>query len=165
MQYAAIPRSRPAPPPLPPAAAPSNAFLDQTADDVRRLTADIDQVLSRQPPALSRRLSAVRLVSPADEARAMSRSVSGDGDGADEFDWRAEPAQRGRHPSRADAAQAAGWLRKAKRERRTSRLRSALSWLIALGFGAGIVAASALLILGELPSLNEVVAMVRNSGL
>jgi hypothetical protein len=148
MQNAAMPRPRPAPPLR--VIVPSKGFLDETSDDVRRLAADIDLVLSRQPQSLSRRLSAVHPVAPAHQASA-----------ADDFEWQAEPSRRSR-PPRADAAHAAGWLHKAKRERRSSRLRAAFSWLVALSVGGGIIALSALVILGDLPSLTEVVAMVRS---
>jgi hypothetical protein len=162
MQHAAMPRPRPAPPLS--VVAPSKGLLDETSDDVRRLAADIDLVLSRPPQSLSRRLGAVRPLAPVDRSGAAAEALADEGDTVLDFEWQAEPLQRNPTP-RADAARAASWLSKAKRERRSSRVRAAFSWLVALSLGGGIIVLSALVILGDLPSLTEVVAMVRSIAL
>jgi hypothetical protein len=164
MRYAASPHLRPAPPLR--VAAPSHAFIDETSDDVRRLAADIDLVLSRPPQSLSlsRRLGAVRPLAPVDRSGAATEALADEGDTVLDFEWQAEPLQS-KPPPRADAARAASWLSKAKRERRSSRVRAAFSWLVALSLGGGIIALSALVILGDLPSMTEVVAMVRSYAL
>ena len=117
----------------------STTLFDDADDDMRRLTADIDHVLSGR--------SGARIVSPdvvSASSQATFATVVPASDGPDNggltFEWEAAKDARGQDVS----DRASGWLKRARRERRFERLRSALSWSMALVVVAGIVVAVAL---------------------
>ncbi len=139
------PGSRPvAPPPVP--------LFDTPADDMRRLTVEIDRVLSGRPELIS------------SQYQFSSAALSGAGDEIDLWtveDGNAAAARAGG----ASAEQAAGWLGRAKRERRVERARLAVSWTVAILFVAMIAGASAYVVRGELPEPAAVEQFLRSMGL
>ncbi len=123
-----------APPPLPAVDRGASAHVfEDTDEDMRRLTADITRVLTGRPDL---RLVGTLPVGPVSTA-------GGEPALADEaghpFEWQASDAKR--RPHTVDHA--AGWLSRARRERRYQRLRAALSWCVALGIAGVIIAAVA----------------------
>jgi hypothetical protein len=117
----------------------STTLFDDADDDMRRLTAAIDHVLSGR--------SGARMVSP-DPAAGYSQAslstvvpaIDAPDNDALTFEWEAANDATGHDVS----DRAAGWMKRARRERRFERLRSALSWCMALAVVAGIVVAVAL---------------------
>ena len=143
----------PGPPPLPALQQDTaGRFFDQTDDDMRQLTADIDQVLSGRPE-----LKLVRSEPPLSRPE-MARSADIDPEEAVRgFDWQAT----GETASDDVTDRAAGWLHRARRERRFARLRSALSWVVALTVVAGIVAAASVTFGGYDQLANALLALVQ----
>lgn len=121
-----------APPPLPTAERGASVGLFDDADeDMRRLTADIDRVLSGRP--------GLRVVGSWTDGAGSPEAdmpVAAADDVKDPFEWQAsEPAAK---PRATDDA--AGWLSRARRERRSERLRTAGSWCVSLGIVGVIIA-------------------------
>ncbi len=121
------------PPPLPVGDRSATASsIDETDEDMRRLAADISRVLSGRPD--------LRIVGV--QATGVTVAVEGglpltaEDKSAHPFERQAFALADG--PRAADTA--VGWLARAKRERRSERLRSALSWCVALAIAGGIVA-------------------------
>lgn len=117
----------------PPAVAPEPvvALADDTSDDMRHLTQQINSVLTGRVPATR--------TSPTFIAANTSLPFCGELDppATVNFD---------RPPSAATSNQAAGWVMRAKRERRFERVRSAASWAISLGFAVVIAGAAAVVV-------------------
>ncbi|MBY0225185.1 MAG: hypothetical protein K2Q28_05210 [Hyphomicrobium sp.] len=139
-----------------PAAAPSTRFhFDHVADDMRRLTVEIDHVLAgRSPPAHSQQ-------PPSSAGVAFAR---------DDIDLSiacVEPFARQAtgHRGQGVAEQAAGWLGRARRERRVERARSAIAWTIVVLFVALIAGASAYMVRGGLPEPAAIERAMRSIGL
>lgn len=123
------------PPPLPAAdKSRSSHLFDETDEDMRRLTADISRVLARQPD-----LRVVGAQNASGESSPSDAFLIADDETAHPFEWQASETPR----SQGTADHAAGWLSRARRERRYARLRSALSWCVALGIAAVMVVAVA----------------------
>lgn len=117
----------------PPAVAsePVIALADDTSEDMRQLTQQIDSVLTGRCPA--KRTSTTFKAADADlpfdhELARFARDTSD------------------RPPSASTSDQAAGWVMRAKRERRFERVRSAASWAISLGFAVVIAGAAAVVV-------------------
>jgi hypothetical protein len=127
-------------------------LFDDTDEDMRRLTADISRVLSGRPD--------LRIVGVQSEvgAAAGGLPITAGDEAANPFEWQSsEAAEKPRAPD-----QAAGWLSRAKRERRYARLRSALSWCVALGIAGVIVLAVAGSVRGA-PVLLSIFEEIRRS--
>jgi hypothetical protein len=123
------------PPPLPAAdKSRSSHLFDETDEDMRRLTADISRVLARQPD-----LRVVGAQNAGGEFSPSGAFLIADDETAHPFEWQVSETPR----AQATADHAAGWLSRARRERRYARLRSALSWCVALGIAGVIVVAVA----------------------
>ncbi len=135
---------------------PPSPLLDSTADDMRRLTVEIDRVLSgRPPPARS-------------QAQSLSAALAGAGDETDQLSAASETfgrAAAGNRGGAVAAVQAAEWLGRAKRERRVERARSAISWTVAVLFVAMIAGASAYVVRGGLPEAAAIERAMRSVGL
>jgi hypothetical protein len=119
---------------------------------MRQLTVEIDRVLSGRPlPASS-------------QYQFSSATVSGAGDETDL--WTAEDRNAaGARAGGVAGEQAAGWLGRAKRERRVERVRSAISWTVAVVFVAMIASASAYVVRGGLPEPAAVERILRSIAL
>ncbi len=150
------------PPPLPVGAGrpPSATFIDQTADDIERLASDIERVLAGRShirpvhePSLSAAIAAG--VGRADGGGSLGHETSA-------FDWQAASGRR--RPAEQPTEPTGSWLTHARRERRFAALRSALSWAVAAGVVAVIVAVSVMLVGGTWPHLSDVENAVRTLG-
>jgi hypothetical protein len=128
---------------------------DHASDDMHRLTVEIDRVLSGQPPSVwsqQQSLSAALAAAGGDIDRSLA--------GVSTFDR--EPTG---HRAEGVVDQAAGWLGRARRERRIERARSAISWtVVALSVGC-IAGASAFMVRGGLWGPDIVERAVRLIGL
>ena len=146
-----------APPPLPPVQRGASSHLfDDTEDDMRRLTADITRVLTGRPD--------LRIVGaiPVGPAAAAGVEPALADEAGHLFEWQALDAEQKPH---AAAEHAAGWLSRARRERRYRRLRAALSWCVALGIAGIIIAAVAGSVRGGLALLGVIGEIGRTLGL
>jgi D-serine deaminase-like pyridoxal phosphate-dependent protein len=122
---------------------------------MRRLTVEIDYVLSGQPPPVRSQqpsLSAALAVTGDDTALSIA--------GVEAFERHAAG-----HRGEGVAEQAAGWLGRARRERRDERARSAISWTVVFLFVAVIAGASAYLVRGGLPEPAALERAMRSIGL
>lgn len=147
------------PPPVPPVARVSSASLiDDTADDVRRLTDEIDRVLTGRPTerrAHVHSLSAVLAGAASNVAEETSAA------GAEPFDWFAADKRNGTIP----VNRSAGWVSQAKRERRFHRIRSVVSWIVATGLAVAIAGVAAIVVQGGLPEADNIERAIRALGL
>jgi hypothetical protein len=136
------------PPPLPEVTSVrADTVLNEADDDMRRLTADIDRVLTGR--------SGLRLV--------VSGTVADDdpfGPG-ESFEWQ--------RPETAKAVESAervnGWLDRVKQERRFERVRSVISWMLAISVAALIIGVAAFAVAGGLPSTSDVQSILGAVGL
>ena len=124
---------------------------DHATDDLSRLAADLDLLLQRRPSTLP-----PNVIWTQPSTAQLADRAEADGEDAD-FEWLAD----GRLPEHASAAKApgdtsAGWIGKAKQERRSGRLRSAFSWVVTVCVGGAIVSLSAYLLLGRLPGIEDI---------
>jgi hypothetical protein len=122
---------------------------------MRRLTVEIDYVLSGQPPP-------VRSQRPSLSA---ALAVKGDDIDLSIADVEAFERQAARHRGEGVAEQAAGWLGRARRERRDERARSVISWTVVFLFVAMIAGTSAYLVRGGLPEPAALERALRSIGL
>lgn len=153
--FSPSPRLSPASGSRPSAAPPTRPRFDQAGDDMRRLTVEIDHVLSgRPPPARSQQQSLSAALAVAGDDIELSI------DGAETF-ARQTTGNRGE----GVAEQAAGWLGRARRERRVERARSAISWILVVLFVALIAGASAYVVRGGLPEPAAIERALRSIGL
>lgn len=139
------------------------AIIAAGLDDIARLTADLDAILARRPngtgsdvlwtqPSLG---GTVRsgLSDRTDEADAK--------DGDTDFTWiegASDVSPRPDQPA-AGADAAARWVKKARRQRLSGRLRAVASWIVTVVLGGAIVGASVYVLLGRLPGLDDVFAL------
>jgi hypothetical protein len=139
---------RTVPPPLPEIArVRADSVLNEADDDMRRLTADIDRVLTGRP--------GLRLVASGTVADEDPFGPGGS------FEWRGpESAQTVESTERVN-----GWLDRAKRERRFERVRSVMSWTLAMGVAAVISGVAAFAVAGGLPSTSDVQSILGAIGL
>lgn len=122
---------------------------------MRRLTVEIDHVLSgRPPPARSQQQSLYAALAVAGDDIDLSIA------GVETF---TRPAAG--HRGEGVAEQAAGWLGRARRERRVERARSAISWILVVLFVAVIGGASAYVVRGGLPEPAAIERALRSIGL
>jgi hypothetical protein len=150
------------PPPLPVAARhpPSATFIDQTVDDIERLASDIERVLAGRSHVRPVHEPSLSAAIAAGVALADGRGALGHETGA--FDWQAPDGRR--RPAEQPTEPTGSWLTHAKRERRFAAVRSALSWAVAAGVVAVIVAVSVMLVGGTWPHLSDVENAVRTLG-
>lgn len=146
------------PPPVPASPVADASFLDQMGDDVRKLARDINEVMSHRPGRSNGAAAgAVRAANPV-EARMFTEAEWG---GAVP-DWLHDEAHsKIGVPPPASADRAAGWVRRAKRQRIADRLHLAMSWMVTLGLGTAIIGSSAYLLLGRIPGSQDVMALGR----
>jgi hypothetical protein len=122
---------------------------------MRRLTVEIDHVLSgRPPPARSQQQSLSAALAVAGGEIHLSTA------GVGTFERHAAG-----HRGEGVAEQAAGWLGRARRERRVERARSAISWILVVLFVALIAGASAYVVRGGLPEPAAIERALRSIGL
>jgi hypothetical protein len=121
---------------------PAAVTTEGTADEMRQLTLQIDNILAGRPPAS--RTSTPFLAMLITETGFPSTGERFPSTG-DVFDG--APSEKLR-ATMAAPDQAAGWLVRAKRERRFERVRSAVFWAVALGFAVIIVGAAAFVVRG-----------------
>lgn len=141
--------SRPAAPP------PTRLRLDHVGDDMRRLTVEIDHVLAgRPPPARSQQPH-------------LSAALEYAGDDIDVSIAGVETSARqtAGHRGEGVAEQAAGWLERARRQRRIERARSAIAWTVMVLSVALIAGASASMVRGGLPEPAAIERALRSMGL
>lgn len=141
---------------------PKGAVPWDADDELSRLAADLDAVLARRPAAALRAVPPAAVHTPA--ATSPGQVLSDDDES--EFDWVNSDGLV--TPSADDnqaSVKAAGWLRKAKRQRRTSFVMSMMSWAVAVLVGGAIVGASAYMLLGRLPGLDEVLQLGQRFGI
>lgn len=153
--------SSPSPPPpaLPAAPLVDVSFLDEAGDDVRKLTLDIDAILSRRATSPDLGTAAGSPPSAPDD---MTTLTDAEWDAAG-FDWlETHSGAKQAGPSSSSADRTADWVRKAKRQRLAERLRHVVSWFVTLGLGAAIIALSAFILLGRLPGADEILALGRS---
>lgn len=126
------------------------AALDTASDDVRRLAAEIDSILSSNRARTS---GTARSAPVRDTSFAL---VAPDESDDSAFAWAAEAASVSPPPEAAKfgAARAHSWLAKARRERRVSRIRGMLAWTLTLIVGGLIIAAASYLIFGIIPDVD-----------
>jgi hypothetical protein len=139
----------------PAVAPPTRPHFDHAGDDMRRLTVEINHVLSGQsPPA--------RWQQPS-----LSAALAVAGDDIDLSIAGVEPFARqvAGHCGEGVAEQAAGWLGRARRERRVERARSAIAWSVVVLFVALIAGASAYMVRGRLPEPAAFERALRSIGL
>lgn len=139
------------PPPLPQAV--SSELLDETFEDIRQLTADIDRLISKR--------STLRLVHPPQLATGalsgIEQRLPDDENGLSDFDWesagraRLRRADRISHSAGDTAEQTADWILRSRQQRRFNRMRTAGSWALALGVAIAIAVASVVVLKGDLP--------------
>lgn len=141
------------PPPLPLSERRASADLfDDTDEDMRRLTADITRVLTGRPDLRVVGSPSFRPTATADDIATLSNDEAV----AHPFEWQAAGPME--TPRQAD--QAAGWLSRARRERRRQRLRAAVSWCVALGIAGVIILAVA----GSVRGADVMLGMLKEIG-
>jgi hypothetical protein len=139
----------------PAAALPTRQRIDHVGDNMRRLTVEIDHVLAgRSLPARSQQPhSSAALAVAVDD---IDLSIAG-----------VEPFARktAGHRGEGVAEQAAGWLGRARRERRIERARLAIAWTVVVLFVVLIAGASAYMVRGGLPEPAAIERALRSMGL
>ncbi len=124
------------PPPLPAGKDPGAlSFLDETDDDMRRLTADIDRVLSGRP--------GLRLVTGAGAANDDPFAAGTD------FEWRGADGDGHTHSDPSERA--AGWLERSRREQRFERVRTAIAYIVALSVAVAFATVAGVAVTGGVP--------------
>jgi hypothetical protein len=153
--FSPSPRLSPATGSRPAAAPPTRPRFEHAGNDMRRLTLEIDRVLSgRPPPARSQQQSLSAALAVAGDEIDLSIA------GVETFARHAAG-----HRGEGVAEQAAGWLGRARRERRVERVRSAISWTLVVLFVALIAGASAYMVRGGLPEPAAIEHAIRWIGL
>ncbi len=139
------------------------AIISAGFDDIASLTADLDAVLARRPsvaagnvmwmqPSAAQTPGGEKFNLPADGPTVDSDTdftwVKGDSQPADALEFQA-----------GSADVAVRWVKKARRQRLRSRLRSLASWCITVVLGGAVVGGSMYVLLGRLPDFDDLISL------
>jgi hypothetical protein len=137
------------------------AGLSHVTEAERQLVRDLDALLAKRPQ-FGLRPAVTSTIHPSPSVTALApgtAALADDEDDAADFDWVGlADAKLAGKPS-AEAAGAAQWVHKARRERLVDKSRHAFAWAITLLIGGAVVTGSAYLLLGTIPSFEQLVAL------
>jgi hypothetical protein len=135
-------------------AEPAPRPLEYAADDITRLTSELDAVLKHRVTASPGSMSASEAAHNSGmPTRAPGHAAPPDqwADDADDFAWICAELEPGTRPVRTGAERAKQWVRKARRERFKNQLRNLGAWILTFGVIGGALTVATFLMLGELP--------------
>lgn len=134
---------------------------DRDTATERALAAELEKVLAGRSSGVSPGSSRAPPLQP--EALPAGRYPDSlyDPEPGEGFDWRAEDALADTDFHGAPADAAAGWVRKARRERRRRQVRHAGAWFVTLAVAIAVVTGAAYLLLGWAPDMTSLVQLGR----
>lgn len=135
--------------------------LSDVTEAERQLARDLDALLAKRPQS-SVRPAVTSTIHPGTSSPALpvgTAALADDEDDAADFDWVGLADAKPSRKTSAEAASAAQWVHKARRERLAEKMRHAFAWAITLLIGGTVVTGSAYLLLGTIPSFEQLVAL------